>query len=363
MINLTCVSEAWRIFNRSRYVKKQGVKKYKGNADAICKQIVKDCWNGRYFQVSSGHFCQFYMRDFGWCIDSLLKLGYKKEVHKTLAYALSVYSKKELKTTITPNGKTVDVFAYAPDTLAYLIRSLRVSEAHDLVLKHRDFLIKEIDKFHKLVIDEKTGLVRIDRHFSSMKDESKRKSSCYDNIMAAMLSNELNKLKLYNPLKKYDFKKIIKHMFWTGNYFTDDLRGNKEIVTGDSNIIPFWTGVFTDKAMLKKAVEQIQLNNLDEPFPLKYTDKKHKHHKMLFIEKFVPNYEGNAVWMHMGGLYVQLVKQIDPKKAVEYKRKYKEIIEKYHNFLEVFDSNGKPFKSRFYYADEGMLWASNYLTL
>jgi len=47
----------------------------------------------------------------------------------------------------------------------------------------------------------------------------------------------------------------------------------------------------------------------------------------------------------------------------EYIEKYSELIEKNGNYLEVFDPDGTPFKSAFYYADEGMLWAANYLAL
>jgi len=39
------------------------------------------------------------------------------------------------------------------------------------------------------------------------------------------------------------------------------------------------------------------------------------------------------------------------------------LIETNRNFLELFDNKGKPFKSKFYHADESMLWAANYLTL
>jgi len=363
MLKLAHLSEALRIFKRSQAVKKHGIKKYKGNAEKICKQIVKDCWNGRYFQVSTGHFCQFYMRDFGFCVDSLLKLGYKKEVKKTLEYALSIYSKQGLKTTITPNGKAVDIFVYSPDTLTFLIRSLRAAEAHDLISKYKDFLIKEIDMFYRLVIDKESGLVRTDRYFGGIKDEAKRRSSCYDNCMVAMLNDELNRLKFYNPFKKYNFKEILTNMFWNGSYFIEDLRGNKKVVTGDSNIFPFWTGVLADKNMLKKAIEQIQLNKLDEPFPLKYTSTKHSQQKMIFVEKFVPRYERDTCWMHMGPLYVHLVKQVDKKKADEYKKRYNQMIEQHRNFLELFNPDGIIFKSKFYHADEGMLWVANYLTL
>jgi len=363
MLNLIHLSEAWRIFKRSRYVKKHGVKRYKGNAEQICRQIVKECWNGNYFQVSAGHFCEFYIRDFGWCINSLLKLGFKKEVRKTLEYSLDIYSNQGLKTTITPKGKTVDIFNYSPDSLAFLVRSLRILRDKELIDKYKEFLKNEIDTFYNLVIDKKVGLVRKDKFFSSIKDEAKRKSSCYDNIIAAMLNDELNKLKFYNPLKKYNFKKIIKTNFWTGNYFVDSLGGNKKVITGDANIFPFWTKVFEEKKMLKSAIEQIQLNKLDEPFPLRYSYFADGNQKMNFVEKFVPNYERTTCWMHMGLLYVQLVKQSDKEKAHEYKMKYKELIEKHHNFLELFNPDGTPFQSRFYYADEGMLWAANYLCL
>jgi hypothetical protein len=177
-----------------------------------------------------------------------------------------------------------------------------------------------------------------------------------------MLSAELNKLKLKNPLKKYNYKKAIKHLFWTGEYFVNDLSGNHEEVTGDSNVFPFWLGIFTEKTMLKKAVKKMQETKLDEPFPLKYSTAKNKHN-FIFVEKFVPNYETNTCWMHMGPLYVQIVKKIDKKKAKEYKKKYKELIETNRNFLELFDNKGKPFKSQFYYADESMLWAANYLKI
>ena len=68
-------------------------KKYKGTAEQICRQIVKDCYNGRYFQTSTQNFRQFWTRDFGWCTASLLKLGYQKEVAQTIRYALNRFKK------------------------------------------------------------------------------------------------------------------------------------------------------------------------------------------------------------------------------------------------------------------------------
>jgi hypothetical protein len=362
MINLTYISEGLRMFSRSLRVRAKGVKQYKGNAEQICKQIVKDCWNGRYFQVSNGNFPEFYMRDFGWCIDSLIKLGYKKEVRKTLEYVLSVYSRnKKITTTITPAGKCVDVFAYSPDSLAFLIRSINAARAGYLFEKYKDFLNSEIKRFYETVIDKKTGLVKSGIAFSSIKDNAKRKSSMYNNIMAAMLNNELKKTRLDNPLKKYDFKKIIKKKFWTGSYFLDDLSG-KKYVSGDANIFPFWSGVFDSKDMLSSCITKMQEAGLDNPLPLRYTNKKIGHN-MVSIDFFASNYEGDIVWTHLGPLFIQLVKAVDRKKASGYLKLYKCLIERYRNFLEVFNTDRTPFRSTFYYADEGMLWAANYLTL
>jgi len=362
MTILPYAQEAFRILKRNLYVRKKGFKKYSGSAEEICRKITEDCWNGKYFQVSTGHFQEFFIRDFGWCVDSLLKLGYKEEVIMTLKYALKIYSEQGLKTTISPSGKAFDIFTYSPDSLAYLIRSLRAAKAYNLIKVYKKFIEIETKKFYSKVIDKKTGLVKKNVYFSSMRDQAKRRSSCYDNIMAAMLSDELNKLKLYNPMKKIDFKKLIKENFWTGKYFLDDVSGSK-VITGDSNTIPFWTGVFEDRKMLRSAVNEIQKQKLDMPFPLKYCASKKSSDKMIFMEKFIAGYERNTCWLHIGPIYVQIVKKINPKKAREYKLRYKRIIERYKNFIEVFNADSKPYSCKWYYADEGMLWAANYLIL
>jgi len=350
------LKEGLRIFKRARYVRKYGFKQYKGNAKEICEQIVKDCWNGQYFKASNGHFCQFWTRDFGFYTESLINLGYKEEVKKTLKYALSIFSKySKVTTTITPNNKPYDFPYYAPDSLAYLIRSLRISNSIDLIKKYREFLNKEIHKFHNIVLDKDTGLVRKDKRFSSMKDFSIRKSSCYDNCCVAMLNNELKKIKiLENPFKKYNFEKIIKDNFWINGYFIDDLSGNN-FITGDANVFPFYFEIFTDKKMMKSSITKIQEIGLDKPFPLRYsTDKL----KMILLDKILSNYEGNTIWCHLGSIYIKTVCKFNKNLAEYYLNQYTKLIEKNKNFIELFFPNGKPYSRFWYYADEGMLWAS-----
>jgi len=360
-LNHRHVHEGLRIFKHSLKRKLKGHRRYPGDANKICSQIVRDCWNGRFFQASAGHFSQFYCRDFGWCADSLIKLGYEKEVEKTLDYALDIFRKsRKITTTITPSGKAVDIFSYSPDSLAFILRTLALLKSKRLAWKYESFLNDEIRKFSGII--EESGLVTKNRYFSSMKDYSKRKSSCYDNVMAFIANESLKKIStLENPLKNFDFKKIIRQNFWTGQYFLDDLSG-KDHISGDANIFPFWAGAFGSKKMIKSAVAKIQEEKLDFPLPLKYTCENVKT-KMNFQEIFVKNYEQNTIWAHMGPMFIEVVSKINRAKAKEYLKGYKRVIEDYGNFLEAFNSKLQPYKTPFYHSDEGMLWASMYLNL
>jgi hypothetical protein len=356
---LNYLTQGSRIF-LSSWKRRIYSKKYEGDADDICRNVVENCWNGRFFQTSTGNFNQFWTRDFGWCTNSLIKLGYEKEVQQTLRYAINRFKQtNQITTTLTPNGKPFDFPTNSVDSLPWLIHSIKLSKVS--YHSHKAFLNKEIRKFFSLVIDQQSGLVKPDEHFSSMKDFSIRKSSCYDNCMVGMLANDLEKMKLDNPFKKYNYSELIKRHFWSGEYFYDDLSQQK-YVAGDANIFPFLCGLIKDEKMLKSVIKQIESALLDQHFPLKYT---HSRDKVNFIwqEIFLRNYESDSIWMHMGPLYINLVKQVDKHKANEYKEMYKELIAKHGNFLEVFNANGKPFSTPFYYCDSGMLWAANYLTL
>ncbi len=339
-------------------------KKYSGSANEICHQIIDDCWNGSFFQTSTTNFPQFWSRDFGWCCRSLLQLGYKNKVHQTLRYALNRFQKYgKVTTTITPGGKAFDIPNPGIDSLPYLIHSIKISNFP--YLSYKKFLNWQIRKFFEEIIDPLTGLVRPEKHFSSMKDLSVRKSSCYDNVMVAMLAKDLKEMKkLKSPFGKYDYQDLIKKHFWEGNFFYDDLT-KKDYVSGDANVFPFALGIIQDKEMLKSALGKIKETGLDVPMPLKYT-KKEANVKFILEEFLVRGYELDSIWTHMGPFYIQLMKKINPELAKKYKQDYKQMIETYGNYLEVLsDKDGKikPFRTPFYFCDRGMLWAANYLTL
>jgi len=364
MFQLIYIPEALRMFKRRLRVGLLGIKRYKGNPAGISKQIIDDCWNGKYFTISIGHFREFWTRDFGICTESLLKLGYKKQVYSTLRYTLKIFSRyNKVTTTITPHNYPFDFPTYSPDSLPFLIRSLRLLGSKDLINQFKDFLNKEINRFYDIVLDKETGLVRKDRAFSSMKDHSMRKSSLYDNIMMAMLNNDLKEIRiLNNPLKNYNFKKIIKDNFWTGEYFLDDLSG-KIYISGDANTFPYYTSVFTSKDMIKSSMKKVEEEGLDKPFPLKYT-KTSKGGKQFFLTKLItPNYEGNTNWIHLGLCYIRVVKKVNKQKAKQYLEEYMKLIKKHRNFLEVFNDDREPYHNLVYYCDEGVLWVANYLEM
>lgn len=354
------LQEGGRIFFSS-WKNRFFTKHYSGKAKEICQQIVKECWNGTFFQTSTQNFAQFWTRDFGWCTEALMKLEYDTEVRKTLKYALEKFQEaQKITTTITPSGKAFDFPTFAVDSLPWLIHSIKLAKFN--YNAYKPFLNQEIERFFQLVINPQTGLVKPEGHFSSMKDFAIRKSSCYDNCLVALLAQDLSEMKgLLNPFQNYNYPDLIKRHFWNEKYFYDDL-SKQDYIAGDANVFPFALGIINDKEMLKTVIESIKEAELDQPFPLKYTADREKI-KFIGEEIFLRNYESDSIWTHMGPLYIKLVGTVDKSLAKEYKLKYKEMIEKYGNYLEVFDGEGKPFSTPFYYCDAGMLWAANYLGL
>lgn len=349
-------ADAWHMFFSSFRKYHQ----FEGTYLEICEIIIKKCWNGKYFQTSSSGFSEFWIRDFAYCAESLVSLGYANEVRTTLVYALDRFKKfGAIRTKISRNGLPVDIFYIAPDSLALLILSLIKTHNRDLATKYKDFLNSEIARFYDKIVDKEVGLVKRG-YFSSVKDHSIRQSSVYDNVMIAYLAKNLDDLGLNNPFKKFDWAKKIKDVFWTGSYFRDGLENDD--LTGDANIYPYWLGIFDDKAMMAKSFDSMEKAGLTNPFPLKYSS----HRRGVFvglINFFTPNYQGDTIWLQNGLIYLQLLEKISRKKFQKYFGIYKGLIEHNKNFIEVFHSNGQIYRTPFYKADEALLWCSMFLNL
>lgn len=351
------------MFKRAQGIKKKGLPIYEGTSEQIAEQIVESCWNTKfnYFQVSAGHFSEFYSRDFGMCAEALVNLGYGQQVIQTLDYALNLFQKAgHIATSISPEQTPFDFPNYAADSLPFIIHALRVAGAQQLVEKYRAFLEQESKYYFTIVFDEKTSLVRKDKHFSSIKDYAKRHSSCYSNCMMSMLSDDLTALGLNNPFLNYNIKQAILSHFWNGRFFYDSWVMD-DVVTGDANTFPFWCGVTNDPKLFAAALSSMAQAGLDRPFPLKYTTSPDKIHKMRLLEIFSGDYERDAVWIHLGLCFMDVVKRFDPKRFEIYMKQYEYLINTHKNFLEVYDKDGKPFHNSFYYTDDSMSWVSKWL--
>ena len=349
------------MLRRARQVKKKGFTRYKGTPEEICTQIVKRCFNGNFFQVSAGHFREFYMRDFGICAQALLDLGYRDEVYKSLQYALVIFSRTgRITTTITPDDKPKDFFSYASDSLPLLIRSLKIAEAKDLLATYKPFIEAQTQKYYERVFDTRNCMVK-KGYFSSMKDNAKRESSCYDNCMLAMLSRDLDTIGLYNPFAGFDIKGALKKSLWNGKHFYDD-RNRRAYVAGDANVFPYWCDIFDDKSMLESSISAIRKANIDNQWPLKYTARKVS--RPIFpMSILLPDYEADTVWMHLGLCYLDIVARYDKSLLKTYLKKIADVIEEQKNFLELYHPGGSPYRKFHYASDESMLWAVKFLAL
>lgn len=375
------LNDGFRMLRRSLVKHILGLKKYKGNTKQISEKIIDSCYNKKknYFMVSSGHFRQFYARDFGMVIDSLIYLGYKEKVRKTLIYAMDCYVKSERITTqISPRGKPFDFPNHTPESTAYMLRSLLSLNDKSLLKKYRGFIEKQVQLIFENDIDNETGLLRKDKYFSSMKDHSLRVSDCYLNSMLGLLSISLTRAKYNNPFSKFNYEKMLIENFWNGEYFIEDLSG-RNILSGDANVFPFWAGIIKNKEMLKTAIFSIRKKELDKPFPLKYTTKKDVPKKFHLADLFAYGYEHDTIWVHLAMCYLKIVerevqntsgvlneasKQKEDKELLkQYIKQYEAKMKEHKNFLEVYFADGKPFKRPFYISDDSMIWVAIFLEL
>jgi len=363
-LSIPIMSEGIRIAAHSAHRRAFGWKRHSGDARAICKSIVTDCWNGQFFQASSGHFRQFYARDFGWCVDALMRQGYAQECKQTLAYALDRYTKaRRITVAVTPSGRPFDFpDVYSPDSVAFFFKSLLSTGDEETLIRRADFLQKEIDKFASVAMDPETGLARRGAHFSSLKDYAIRDGSCYDSTMIALMAETVKKMKMFeNPFKGYNFGKEIVKNYWTGSYFKDAV-GGPEFISGDANVFPFALRIIDDDAKLKKAIKSMKEAGLDHPFPLRYEPEGVRSNQ-IWEERVVPAWERTAHWAHQGLYYIDLLGRVDKKAQKETLEKYKQLIERHGTLFECYTSDGMPYRSLMYHADEGMLWAAKMIDM
>ncbi|MFH1400116.1 MAG: hypothetical protein ABIH41_01230 [Nanoarchaeota archaeon] len=357
----TLASEGMRMLARRIRIASTGRRRYGGDWKHICGKIIEDCYDPKgHYNVSDGHFTQFYTRDFGMIAESLVNLGHAKRVQKTLEYALSRFSTQgKVTTQIAPSGAALDSFGPAADSLPMLIHGLMVSDQKELLEAYRPFLEAEVQRYFEMFFSKKTGVKR-NTYVSSIRDQYTRDAACYSVSMMGMLSRDLTLLGWRNPLRGVDFPALLMKQYWMGKAFSEDLTHKEP--SGDANTFPFWCGVITDPKIRRTALASVHAMGLDDPWPLKY-NVDDPEREFWWARIISPNYEGNTIWMHLGLCYMTVLAKTDTSLFRRHLDTYISLVKKHKNFLEVYTPDGRPYQTLLYTTDESMSWCAILLDL
>jgi hypothetical protein len=387
-------------------------KKLTGSETEIIEQIHKNRFNTHEpYVITGGHFYQLFVRNLGVFYNALLdpripttdKDWMDREIIalKTVALDLEIFSQagKDF-TTIIPVRKNIltcfnfytrpsdSLFAILYTLLAltdenfictlFPIRNALVKKLHtiaagkELLEKYSSSLKSLINNYVTEIIDPETDLIKKDLLLASARDGIKRESSFYDNVIAWATVRVAKKLNLYEISEKQLFvwREKIMQAFWDekNGIFLDDLSEEsqkKKLFSADSFII-ISTGFFdlkntTDMKRLKIITAYVQKNKLDDPFPIHYSTIDQMKKLYRPVRHFAPTYMGTSIWSHWGIEYIKaLIYTKQGGLAKKHLERYRENIEKYGGYPEVYDSKGNPLKSRLYHTVLHNGWVINY---
>jgi hypothetical protein len=342
----------------------RGHRRRPGDAAQIVRACIEACWNGRTFTASPGHFDMFWTRDLSFSVPSLLRLGHALRVHASLAHALEVWTRRNshITTTIHYFDRPGDVYEYGVDSLPLFLAALREASAVDLVERHRDWLIAEIDHYVERVVDPTTGLVRSDRKYSAHRDTVINRSNAYGNTMVALLAKTIAESGWFpSPLERHfegDYGRLLMTHFWTGDHFRDAI--GDETVSGEANIWPFYTGVIGDLSVIELALGYLDSNGFCDPLPLRYETSRRPEREVWLTRHILPDYQGTTVWTSLGSMYLQVLRLVDPALAVRQTARYVDWIERDGTFWEVMNAASRNWVSSRWImiGEESMLWSA-----
>jgi hypothetical protein len=343
-----------------------------GTAEEIIRSCIDDCWDGTHYRASAGHFRQFWTRDLSFSAPALARLGpaYADRVVRSYEWAIRTWRRhgSHVTTTIHYFDQPVDVFDYGVDCLPLMLAAMRRVGAEDLLQEHRPWLEGEVRHYLHEVVDPLTCLVRNDRKYSAHRDTIVNRCNAVGNSMVALLAMTLADLGWEVPASMRPLalapQSILLDRFWDARGFFIDSIGDDR-PSGEGNIWPFWTGVITDDAVLRKALHELEERGYADPYPLKYEVARRPQLEPLFVRTFMPDYQGASVWTSLGSMYLQLLHAFDPASARIEIDRYRIWIERDGTFWEVIDDEtGERYSSTLLTrSDEGMLWSAIFLDL
>ena len=340
----------------------RGPRRFTGDAAAVCHAVVDACWSNDHFCASAGHFRQAWTRDLGFAAPALTRLGHGQRLHTSLAWMLDTWRPRgQVTTTIMGHRLPRDVWTFGVDSLPLLLHSLRAAEADDLIALHHAWLGREVERYARIVIDPATGLVRDDRAFSTHRDTVRSRSNAYANAMVLLLDRHLRETGWFpSPAPDGAVDRFVA-AFWRGDHFVD--RPDRDEVTGDATVVPFFFGVVPDELGLGPALGAAADAGLTRPLPLRYAARPDRTAEDPITRLFVPDYQGRAIWTSLGAMYLHLLQRSDPAAARSVVDDYRRLVERDGTVREVYegrDPSLRPYRGRLgiFVADEAMLWAA-----
>lgn len=338
--------------------KRHGPKQYAGSPIEILKSIQNDLWNGSFIQGSTGHFRQYWVRDLCLFYDAYIKTGQSDRLKQSLQWGLENFRKQNrITTTIWPNAQAYNIFTEPADSLPLLIWAIRRTGFSDLWMKYRDFLIAQSKDYFATRL-EPNGLPTRLRDYTGLKDAVSRKGASYTFFMAWCLAENLKAL--HDPvtfIPTFSWPQIFEKYFWSPEGFVFEDRERENFFSTDVNLIPFWLGLvnFNEKwVSVKKAIDARKLTT---PLAIMTSEFRRPHREKLISRLTAPNYQGDTIWANLGMIYLGLLRKAQSPDYAAELEKWRERVKCDQNFLEVFYSMGRPFRTWFYTCDEGMNWS------
>lgn len=392
-------------------------KKLSGNEQAIIRNIHQIRYNkSQPYVITGGHFHQIFVRNLGIFFNALLDPRIPSTKNdwylrqsialKTLAHDLEIFSLagKDF-TTITHIHKNLytglNIYARPSDSLfaiVYTLHALRdvffianlfpskaapqhtlqTKKAANLLLNtYQDALSNLITNYYHELIDPKTQLIKKHLLLSSARDGMKRQSSFYDNVILWATIRLAKSLGLYKiSTKELEAWKVrIMKTFWDeeNGIFLDDLSKesmHEKHFSADSFIVTSTHFLRFDdpkeRLMLTRMISYVREKKLDKPFPLHYSTQDELHKLYRPVRHFAPPYMGTSIWCHWGMEYIKTLCLLTPwdtsllDEAKMHLQTYKQNIEKYGGYPEVYDKNGDILRTRLYRSVLHNGWVINY---
>lgn len=332
-------------------------RKFSGSSEEILRQTVGALWNGKYFAAAFHHYRHFWMRDFGLALPGLLIAGKKEQALASLRFALAGYQKHDRLVTLRPSGKPHGFPGFTIDTLGWLLASLRLLAADELIATYKDFLTNKMHAMEQLLTSE--GLVRSDVRSFGIRDHLHYRSSCYDAAILWRMAEDARVLNICE-FPQMNPEQFQKH-YWTGAWYREDLQSTRW--SAEANLMPFLFGLDTDASHFQKATQTIWDSRLFEPIPLAYTTEQPQQITRT-IRFFMHESQGpNTRWPILGILFLELLRHFHDPRAAEMQQRLVSMIERFGFFPEILWKDGSLYLSRWYKSDAGMLWGTRLLAV